>query len=212
MIIRRKNPEVDLKLKYNKVLENCLILSLAILLVLFLSSSSMELTPYAKTVQQEIIKVEDIPETHQVKKLPPPPPRPSVPIETEREDVSEEVTIESTELDLDEPPLPPPPPPAPPPTEPVFEFYQVSEPPVTIREVIPEYPEIARKAGIEGKVFTKLLVNQQGRVDSVAVLKGPEVFIDAAVKAATQLRFKPARQNDKPVRVWVSQVFVFRLK
>jgi protein TonB len=78
--------------------------------------------------------------------------------------------------------------------------------------VIPEYPEIARKAGIEGKVFTKLLVNQQGRVDSVAVLKGPEVFIDATVKAAGQLRFKPARQNDKPVRVWVSQVFVFRLK
>ncbi len=211
MIIRRKNPEVDLKLKYSEVLENCLILSLAIFLVVFLSSQRMEVKPYAKTVQQEIIKVEDIPETHQVRKLPPPPPRPSVPIETEREDISEEVTIESTELNLDEPVLPPPPP-APPPTEPVFEFYQVSKPPVPIKKVTPEYPEIARKAGIEGTVFTKLLVNQQGRVDSVVVLKGPEVFVDAAVKAATQLEFSPALQNDKPVRVWVSQAFVFRLK
>jgi outer membrane biosynthesis protein TonB len=43
------------------------------------------------------------------------------------------------------------------------------------------------------------------------VLRGQEIFRQAAVDAIMQFRFKPARQNDKPVAVWMTQPISFRL-
>ena len=162
--------------------------------------------------KQIIIENVDIPETQQIKR-PPPPPRPAVPIETESDDVPDDVTIESTDLDFDDAmvDMPPPPPPGSRDEEEILEFYMVEQKPELVHSVNPIYPEIARKAGLTGKVFLKFLVDKSGRVSNVTVLKGQEIFRQAAIDAILQFKFKPAQQNDRPVSVWMTQPMSFRL-
>lgn len=95
-----KNPEVNLKLQYRKTLELGLIFSLMRHLGIFLARPQIRTTP--REVRPDIMEIEvaDIPVTEHIK-LPPAPARPSVPIPTESEEVPEDLTIESTELDLD---------------------------------------------------------------------------------------------------------------
>ena len=63
MLTRQKNPKVDLKRKYKTTFEICLILSLALHLVVFLSWRKMEVKAYETIAPQQIIKAEDIPQT-----------------------------------------------------------------------------------------------------------------------------------------------------
>jgi len=78
----------------------------------------------------------------------------------------------------------------------------------------PEYPSIAKMAGIEGKVFLQIFVDKEGKPKKVIVAKS-EVTADcdsAAVKIAWNFRFSPAMQRDKPIGVWVSMPVEFKLK
>ena len=76
----------------------------------------------------------------------------------------------------------------------------------------PKYPEIARKAGLQGKVFVRFHVGKDGRVHEVQILKGEAIFQQAAIDAVMKFRFSPAMQNDKAVSVWMSQVIRFDLQ
>jgi protein TonB len=96
--------------------------------------------------------------------------------------------------------------------EEVFEFFAVEEQPVRIQEVPPEYPEEARRAGIQGTVYVRALVGPNGEVEQVEVLKGPELLHEAAIAAASATQFTPAKQNGMPVRCWVQMVFNFQLE
>ena len=114
------------------------------------------------------------------------------------------------------PPLPPPPPPGSRDglsdvEDEIVEFCAVSEPPVVIHEVFPVYPEVARKAGLEGVVFVQFVVGREGKVKQVSVLKAAEMFRKAAVEAVQQFRFRPAVQNDNPVQVRMTRPIRFRL-
>ena len=200
-----KNPKVDLRSQYKVVFEKALVLSLALHLFVFLTYTKVEVTPYASIAKQVVVEVQDIPETQQLKKLPPPP-RPAVPIESESEDLPEDVTIETTELRVDV--APPPPPPM------ADEFVAYDTPPKLIKLVKPRYPDIARKAGIEGMVILKILVDVDGKVVDAKVLKslGNVGCDEAAIEAAKKCAFEPALQRDKPVKVWVSYPVRFMLK
>ena len=61
-------------------------------------------------------------------------------------------------------------------------------------------------------VFLKFMVNVDGSVGDVRVLKGPEVFHQAAIDAISQYRFEPAEHNGKPIAVWMTQPVTFRLE
>jgi protein TonB len=74
------------------------------------------------------------------------------------------------------------------------------------------YPPLALDAGIEGRVTAKVLVNESGDVIKVGSISGPEVFYDEVRSKVTGLQFTPGLQNGKPVKVWVSVPFTFRLK
>ncbi len=98
----------------------------------------------------------------------------------------------------------------------VFEFYAVEVKPkvLNLEEVqkMVGYPDIARKAGIEGQVILKVLVWTDGTVKKVSVAQSDyDAFNDPAVKSAYHLRFSPAKQRDKPVPVWVYVPFKFSL-
>jgi TonB family protein len=62
------------------------------------------------------------------------------------------------------------------------------------------YSEEARKLGIEGEVLVEVIFRASGLVEVVRVTSGlGHDLDDAAVRAAQQMRFKPALQNGKPV-------------
>jgi len=74
------------------------------------------------------------------------------------------------------------------------------------------YPEVARQAGIEGRVTVKVLVGPDGNVLKVGSVTGPEVFTDEVRDKSMNLQFTPGLQNGKPVKVWVTVPFNFKLK
>jgi len=77
--------------------------------------------------------------------------------------------------------------------------------PQLIKRVVPEYPESARLLGIEGTVYLQLLLDTDGSVMRVVVAKGSgNAALDTAAAAVgLELKFTPAQQNEKKVRVWV---------
>jgi protein TonB len=216
-IVRSKNPEVDLKVKYRKTFQICTGITFVLHVLAVVLFPIFQVGAAASRADQVIIQMEDIPETRQIQR-PPPPPRPAVPIETESEDVPDDVTIEDTSLDFDEVPvdLPPPPPPgseAPPEEEEeVYEFYALEQQPKPVKQPSPVYPELARKAGLEGQVFVQFVVGRDGRVREATVIRGHEIFRQAAIDAVLQWVYKPAIQNDKPVSVRMTVPVKFTLQ
>jgi TonB family protein len=92
------------------------------------------------------------------------------------------------------------------------DFVQVEKEPVVKKRTNPHYPEVALKAGLEGKVWVKLWVNVDGKVQEAEVIKSDNaVFNGAAIEAARQFEFEPAMIKGKPVAVWVSVPFAFKL-
>ncbi len=202
-MIRKKHANADLKAIYPKVLRRSTLLTLFLMVGLAILFPDMKIDSKPTKRSIEVVKVVDIPETHQKKRLPPLP-RPSVPIPTEDEDVPEDVTIADTELDFDAPVVD-----IPPPLqkndveveEEILEFWIVEQKPELTKFVNPVYPEMARRAGLQGQVLVAFIVTREGRVAEPQVLKGPEIFRAAALEAVRQFQFKPAMQNDRGVAV-----------
>jgi TonB family protein len=100
------------------------------------------------------------------------------------------------------------------------DFAPVDEQPMPIKQVQPHYPELARRAGVEGTVWLKVLVSEEGTVKNVKVMNvssnlkngdTPGGLEGAAIEAARQWTFKPAMMKNKPVEVWAAIPFRFKL-
>ncbi|MEK7726904.1 MAG: TonB family protein [candidate division KSB1 bacterium] len=87
--------------------------------------------------------------------------------------------------------------------------YQVA--PVIIKRVEPIYPELARKAGMQGKVWVKVLIDKEGKVKKAVIMQGIEIFHEAAISSVLQWVFKPAIQQDRPIAVWMAIPINFKL-
>lgn len=75
-----------------------------------------------------------------------------------------------------------------------------------------EYPEMARLAGIEGRVYVRFIVNEQGKVENSEVIRGIGGGADKeALRVARLAKFEPGYKDGKPVRSIYSLPFVFRL-
>ena len=94
----------------------------------------------------------------------------------------------------------------------VAELWMVEREPVVVHRVVPVYPDSARQASVEGRVFARVLVGREGRVEHIDRISGPLVFHQAVALAAKQWEFTPAVQNDQAVKVWVNLPFVFALE
>ncbi|MCI0696274.1 energy transducer TonB [candidate division KSB1 bacterium] len=92
-------------------------------------------------------------------------------------------------------------------------FVIVEKTPVIIKRVQPVYPEIARKAGIEGTVWVELWITKKGKVKKGVVIKSTsDIFNQPTLDAAMQFVFTPAIMQNGPVAVWVTMPFHYRLK
>ena len=98
------------------------------------------------------------------------------------------------------------------PTQTVFDVSGLDKPPQPLVQVQPEYPEVARKAGLEGRVIVAAVVDENGNVIQVSIHSSTNsIFNEAALEAAKKMKFKPARQKDIAVKVKVLIPFVFKL-
>ena len=162
-----------------------------------------------ESVEQVIIENIDIPQTQQIDNTPPPA-RPSIPVPSDDEDIADDLTLDELDFDdfsnLDAPP--------PPPSGPKVVFIPYDDPPVAMTPIRPKYPEIAQEAGIEGVVVVQAFIDEKGRVKETLILKGvPNTGLDeAAMQAIRETRFRPAKQRERSVGVWISIPVNFRLK
>jgi len=75
-----------------------------------------------------------------------------------------------------------------------------------------EYPELAERAGIEGRVFVTFVVDEQGRVQDATIARTPDpVLGEAALKAVQESEFTPGLQRGQPIKVRYSLPVNFRL-
>ena len=213
--MKLKNPIADLRAKYKKTFEISLIIALAIMIVAFKFFPDLKTEDALLEGTQELFTVEDIQQTKQENR-PPPPPKPPIPIEAPSDDVLEDIEIGDTEIDFEAEMEAPPPPKEEVEEEPTY-FVAVEEMPEPVGGIraIQEkivYPEIAKRAGVEGKVYILAFVDESGNVTKAQVLKGIGAGCDeAALDAVTKTKFKPGKQRGKPVRVQVSIPIVFKL-
>jgi TonB family protein len=75
------------------------------------------------------------------------------------------------------------------------------------------YPEIAKRAGIEGKVYVLAFIDENGNVANAKILKGVGAGCDeVALDAVKQTKFTPGKQRGTPVKTQVSIPIVFKLQ
>jgi len=79
----------------------------------------------------------------------------------------------------------------------------------------PLYPEMARIAGITGKVFVSVLIGENGRPIKAKVMKRVpadcEVFDAVAIKSVMESKYYPGIQNGSPVKVWFTVPIKFQI-
>ena len=214
-IPRAKNPAFDLKRRYRRTFRVCMGIAFVLHVGIGFAFPTFKASPRKVERKTIVIETLDIPETQQIHR-PPPPARPAVPIATESEEVPDDVTIEATDLDFDHVSIDVPPPPTETAIiveeEEILDYMMVEEKPKIIKRVAPEYPQVALKAGIEGTVVIKVLIDKDGSIAEATAVRGKEIFQKAALKAVYQYRFTPARQNDRPVKVYLVMPMRFRLE
>lgn len=88
----------------------------------------------------------------------------------------------------------------------------VDQKPVLLNRPMPSYTQAARDDKVEGAIMLRVLVDPDGSVKQVRVVRGlPDGLDEQAVKAAYQMRFRPAMKDGKPVAYWVSTQVEFNL-
>jgi len=211
-----KNPIADLRARYKRVLNISIIISLALTIFAFMFFPKLQGESIAMDGPQELFTVEDIQQTKQENR-PPPPPKPPIPIEAPADDVLEDIEIADTEIDFEAQMEAPPPPEKKVEEEPTY-FVAVEEMPGPIGGILAiqkkiVYPEIAKRAGVEGKVYVLAFVDESGTVTKAQIIKGIGAGCDeAALDAVLKTKFTPGKQRGKPVRVQVSIPILFKLQ
>jgi protein TonB len=216
----RKTDKANLRLQYPLFIQVGLVVAIGLLIAAFKADLTPESTFQVVEVQQEIVQMEEIQQTKQIEK-PPPPPKPPVPVEVPDDEVLENEDLDldvSLELDEEIVNLPPPPPPAEEEEEEQEIFMIVEDMPELIGGLAAiqskiRYPEIAKKAGVEGRVFVQFVVGVNGEVLDPVVVRGIGAGCDEeAIRAVSQAKFKPGRQRGKAVPVKMSLPITFKLK
>jgi protein TonB len=80
-----------------------------------------------------------------------------------------------------------------------------------VYRVIPEYPELARQAGVQGTVVLDTVVNANGAVTQTKFVSGPDALSRAAMDAVRWWRFEPYSVNGQPTNIETTVAVNFRL-
>lgn len=70
-----------------------------------------------------------------------------------------------------------------------------------LNKVIPDYPAIARMAGVQGEVQLHAIIGRDGTIQSLTVTSGPPLLQESARNAVQQWRYRPYMLNGEAVEV-----------
>ena len=224
----KKSPKADLEGKKGLFFEIGLALALAVLLFAFEWKSSAGEVSTFQTVPEEQVKEEIIPITQQMlKPPPPPPPAPKLTdlmeIVDDASTIDEDLEILDAEDDSENKPVENP-------SDfgeygdeetgdddifqivedvPTFPFGDVSK---WIAKNV-KYPQIAAENNIQGKVFMNFVIEKDGSITDVKVLRGVDPALDKeAIRVIKSMpKWKPGKQRGKPVRVSFNLPITFTL-
>lgn len=224
----KKSPKADLEGKKGLFFEIGLALALAVLLFAFEWKSSAREVSTFQTVPEEQVEEEIIPITQQMlKPPPPPPPAPKLTdlmeIVDDASTIDEDLEILDAEDDSENKPVENP-------SDfgeygdeetgdddifqivedvPTFPFGDVSK---WIAKNV-KYPQIAAENNIQGKVFMNFVIEKDGSITDVKVLRGVDPALDKeAIRVIKSMpKWKPGKQRGKPVRVSFNLPITFTL-
>lgn len=218
----RKEDSANLRKRYPIYVEVGMIAALLILILAFRFDWGSGPQKTFAMDEQETVDIKEVKQTQQ-KKQPPPPPRPPVPIEKPDDEVLEDENLDfDATLDLEETLQEPQqntmPEESEEEEEEVVPFAVIEEKPEmkggqeALYDAL-EYPSFAKRANIEGTVFLQFVVDKQGNVKNIQVLRSPhEALAKAAIEAMKQMEFTPGQQRKEPVEVRMSQPIRFQLQ
>ncbi len=196
----------NVKKKYPTLLKSSMLATLILFIVLFQVIPKFKPNPYRMSAKTKETIMEKLPdEMLNQPKEPKNIEKPKLPKKiTETKDdseVTEDIEFETT---FEDPSL----------TEHEGEIYRIYEnAPKVLVKLDPEYPDAARQLGIEGTVFLELIVEKDGSVSLVKVIKSVHPLLDeSAVNAAYQMTFVPAMSRDIAVRAYVTFPVNFSLR
>ena len=224
----KKAPKADLEEKKSLFFEIGLVLALAVLLFAFEWKSSTGEVSTFQTVPEEQVEEEIIPITQQMlKPPPPPPPAPKLTdlmeITDDASSIDEDLEILDAEDDSENKPV-----------ENPSDFgeygdeetgdddiFQIVEdvPTFPLGDVSKwiaknvKYPQIAAENGVQGKVFMNFVIEKDGSITDVKVLRGVDAALDKeAIRVIKSMpKWKPGKQRGNPVRVSFNLPIVFQL-
>lgn len=85
-------------------------------------------------------------------------------------------------------------------------------PPRIMKRIDPDYPESARKDGVEGSVIVKLVVDKDGSPRNICIERGLRDDVDqSSARAVAQWRFSPATKDGEPVAIWINAETSFHM-
>ena len=211
-----KNYRADLKGKYEKYLKVSFIVTLILVIAAFKFSPKQAKIEKITQTKEEPIIIEDPIQTTQITE-PPPMPKPVIPVVALSDEI-EDLIMKDISID---------------------ETSEYSKPPIIHKEKIVEddkifvaveempeilggmkslysklyYPDIIRRAEIEGKVIIEFIVDKNGNVVDMKIIQSVNDKLDEiALNAVRDLKFTPGRQRGKPVKVKMKIPINFRLK
>ena len=205
-MIPKKDPKISLENKKGMFFQIGLAVTLIAVLISFEWKSYDKSNYNLGDLNLDDMEEEIIPITRQEVKPPPPPPPPPEIIEIVEDEVEieNEVEIEETDTDEDE----------------IVEIEEDDEEFFMVVENMPEfpggdlglmkfiqknvrYPAIAKEYNITGKVYVSFIVDKQGSVTNVKIVRGVDKNLDAEALRVVSLlpKYKPGKQRGKPVRV-----------
>ena len=84
--------------------------------------------------------------------------------------------------------------------------------PTKIVDVLPEYPELARRARVAGPVIIEAIIDKQGNVVEARIMRGLRLGLDeAALAAVRQWKYTPTYYSGRPVDVILTVTVIFEL-
>ena len=233
----KKNPKADLEAKKGIFFALGLVLSLSFVLIAFEWKTYEESASSLGQLKMDDIEDEIIPITQQNQPPPPPPPPPPpqeiLEIVEDDKEIEDEVEIEDSEADMETEIFEQP--------EEVIEepeiFTIVEDMPVfpgcedagsrsemdqctnvEIQKFIAKntkYPAMARDAGVSGRVFVRYMIDENGKVRDVTIVRGVpggKALEQEAVRVINELpKMKPGKQRGKAVRVQYTVPVNFKL-
>ena len=227
---QKKSQKADLESKRNMFFLFGLVAALGVTLLAFEWTSKPSKADSLGEIQSMVVEEEFIPVTREQQVQPPPPPPPQQAVEIlnivdDDVEIEDELEIEDSEADsetiID--------------VAPVIETEEEEEAEEQILfNIIEEpaefpggdralykyltdhvkYPVIAQENGVQGKVYVRFVIDEQGNASSAEVQRGVDASLDTeALRVINSLpKFKPGRQRGRAVKVYYNAVINFQLQ